>query len=135
MLDPDKNSLYQRLGGYDGIAAIVEDMHPRMENDPQLSMYWRGKCNDSLVRDRQLVIDFLCAAFGGPLAYRGRDMKISHEGLAISESDWNLFVEHTRATLDKLAIPEQEQEEFLAAAGSLKGEVVEVASSQGARVR
>jgi hemoglobin len=76
-------------------------------------------------RDRQLIVDFLCAAFGGPVVYRGRDMKISHEGLQISESDWRTFVQHTVATLDKFSVPEREKAEFLAAAASLKGDIVE----------
>lgn len=76
-------------------------------------------------RDRQLVVDFLCEAFGGPVIYRGRDMKTSHEGLDISESDWQVFVQHTVATLDKFGVQGKEREAFLAAAASLKGDVVE----------
>jgi hemoglobin len=88
---------------------------------------------DSLKRDRQLVIDFFCAALGGPLAYRGRDMKTSHEGLAISERDWDIFVQHTVATLENLAIAEREVNDFLAAAAGLKGDVVERPRLAGAR--
>ena len=52
-------------------------------------------------------------------------MKTSHEGLGITESDWNVFVRHTQATLDNLAVPAREREEVLAAAASLKGDIVE----------
>ena len=57
--------------------------------------------------------------------YTGRDMKTSHEGLGISESDWQVFVKHKGATLDTLGVHGKEREEFLAAAASLKGEIVE----------
>jgi hemoglobin len=76
-------------------------------------------------RDRQLIVDFLCAATGGPVVYRGRDMKTSHEGLQISENDWKIFMGHTVATLDRFKVPEREKAEFLAAATSLKADIVE----------
>lgn len=124
MLNPEE-SFYHRLGGYDVIAAIVDDLLPRLIGDPQIGVYWKGKCKDSLNKDRHLVIDFLCSAFGGPVSYVGRDMKTSHDGLGITESDWNVFVAHTVATLENQGIPGREKDEFLAAAASLKGDVVE----------
>src|SRR5437870_10116165 len=120
MMDPDR-PLYFRLGGYDALAAFVDDLLPRLVNDPQLGVYWKGKCNDSMKKDRQLIVDFLSAAFGGPVNYGGRDMKTSHDGLKISESDWDLFIQHTTATLDDLGVEEREKTEVLAAAASLKG--------------
>jgi hemoglobin len=132
MLDP-KESLYHRLGGYDAIAAFVDDLLPRLTNDPQIGIYWKGKCKDSMKKDRQLVVDFLCAAVGGPIHYVGRDMKTSHEGLAISENDWDIFVRHTSASLNDLGIAETEKVEFLNAAASLKNDIVEEPRTSGAR--
>ena len=130
MLDPDKPTLYQRFGGHDVIAAFVEDLMPRLTADPTIGSYWKGKCLDSKRKDNQLVLEFLCMAFGGPSAYLGRDMKTSHEGLGITEAEWDIFARHTIATLDKLGIPEQEKSEFLAAASSLKPDIVEVPRRQ-----
>ena len=133
MLDP-KESLYHRLGGYDAIAAVVDDLLPRLTSDPQIGVYWKGKCKDSMKKDRQLVVDFLCQATGGPINYLGRDMKTSHEGLGISDSDWDVFVRHTIASLKDLGVGETEKAEFLAAAASLKGDVVEAPHPTGPRV-
>jgi hemoglobin len=121
----ETRSLYERLGGYDAIAAAVDDLLGRLVGDPQLGVYWRGHSKDSMKRDRQLIVDFLCAATGGPVVYRGRDMKTSHEGLQISENDWKIFMGHTVATLDRFKVPEREKAEFLAAATSLKADIVE----------
>ena len=132
MLDPEK-SLYHRLGGYDVIAAFVDELLFRLHNDSQVGVYWKGKCADTLKKDRQLTVDFLCAAFGGPVTYLGRDMKTVHEDLGITESHWDVFIGHTAATLDDLAIPEREKRDFLAAAGGLKDEVVEVSTAAAHR--
>jgi hemoglobin len=126
MMDP-QGSLYHRLGGYDAIAAFADDLLPRLMNDAQLGVYWKGKCKDSLKKERQLLVDFLSAAFGGPAHYAGRDMKMSHDGLAITESDWRLFMEHTAASLGDLGVAEREKAEVLAAASSLKNDIVEPA--------
>jgi hemoglobin len=125
MLDPDKPTLYQRMGGHDVIAAFVADLMPRLTGDPTIGVYWKGKCLDSMRKDNQLVLEFLCMAFGGPSHYLGRDMKTSHEGLGITDDEWDIFARHTIAALYKLGIPEQEKTEFLAAASSLKADIVE----------
>ena len=125
MLDPTP-PLYERLGGYDGIAAIVDDLLPRLLDDGVLAVYWKGKCKDSLKKDRQLFVDFLSSAFGGPVVYLGCDMKTSHDGLGITESEWARFIEHVVATLRNMTIPERETTEFLAAAGRLKGDVLQM---------
>lgn len=132
MLDPEK-SLYHRLGGYDAIAAFVDDLLPRLTADPQIGVYWKGKCKDSMKKDRQLVVDFLCAATGGPVTYLGRDMKTSHEGLGISGSDWDIFVQHSVASLGDLGVAEKEKAEFLSAAAALKGDIVEARPFAGVR--
>jgi len=126
MFDPEKPTLYQRLGGHDMVAAFVTDIMPRLTGDPTLGVYWKGKCRDSMRKDNQLVLEFLCMAFGGPSGYLGRDMKTSHEGLGITDEEWDIFARHTVATLDKLGIPEPEKAEFLAAAESLKPDIIEV---------
>ena len=130
MLDPTP-TLYDRLGGYDGIAAIVDDLLPRLLDDGQLGLYWKGKCTDSLRKDRQLFVDFLSAGFGGPVVYLGRDMKTSHDGLRITESEWNRFIEYVAATLANLAVADRERAEFLAAAAHLKSDIVAVSHAAG----
>ena len=125
MAEGAAKSLYERLGGYDAIAAATDDLLRRVYSDPQIGSYWKGHSTDSLRTERQLVVDFLAAAFGGPVLYRGRDMKTSHEGLGISERDWQAFVNIIVATLDTCGVQGKDREEFLAAASRLQGEVVE----------
>jgi hemoglobin len=125
MTAASEKTLYERLGGYDTLAAATDDLLRRLTSDPDIGVYWRGHRIDSMKRDRQLIVDFLCEATGGPTIYRGRDMQTSHEGLRISQRDWDIFVDHTVATLDHFAVPEPEKGEFLACAASLKGDIVE----------
>lgn len=118
-------SLYTRLGGYDAIAAVTDDFIGRLATDKQLSRFIAGHSQDSLMKLRQHVVEFLCNATGGPCVYMGRDMKTAHKGMGITESDWNLSVNHLIATLDKFKVPEKEKGEVLAAVGPLKAQIVE----------
>jgi hemoglobin len=132
MMAPDEQSLYRRMGGFDSIAEFVSDLMPRLTSDATLGVYWKGKCRDSMRKDNQLVLEFLCMALGGPSQYLGRDMKLSHEGLGITDSEWAIFIRHTNAALDKIGTAEREKSEFLAAAESLKGDIVEAPRSASA---
>src|SRR3989449_7052466 len=107
-------TLYSRLGGYDAIAAVADDLLPRLMADTQLGRFWQHRGEDGVRREKQLLIDFLCASAGGPLYYRGRDMATVHRGMRISESDWTIFLNHVNATLDKFAVPARERGEALA---------------------
>lgn len=123
---PDQ-SLYQRLGGYDAIAAVAGDLLPRLKGDPQLGRFWDNRGDDGVAREGQLLIDFLCYSAGGPMVYTGRDMKLSHAGMGISESDWNIFIGHIEASLDHLGVPEAERSDVLGFIDSTKAEIVEAA--------
>jgi len=61
----------------------------------------------------------------GPVYYTGRDMKLSHAGMKISESDWNNFLQHAGATMQALQVPKQECDEVVAFVLSLKDDIVE----------
>ena len=118
-------SLYQRLGGYDAVAAVTDDFLGRLATDKQLGRFFPGHSEDSVKRIRQHIVDFLCAATGGPCLYTGRDMKTSHKGLGVTESDWNQAVVLLVQTLDKFKVPATEKSEVLGAVSGLKGDIVE----------
>jgi hemoglobin len=120
-----QKSLYERLGGYDAIAAVTDDLIGRLVNDKKLGRYFVGLSTDSKKKLRQHLVDFLCAATGGPCVYTGRDMKTSHAGLGISEEDWEITVKHLKDTLNKFKVPDKEQSEVFAAVGGTKKDIVE----------
>jgi hemoglobin len=118
-------SLYQRLGGYDAIAAATDELLARLQADPQLRDYWKGASSSNRRHARQLIVDFMVEAAGGPAFYCGRDMKASHDGMHITASDWAVFMRHSRDTLDHFEVPERETHEVLAFFTSLEDEIVE----------
>lgn len=121
----NSNTLYKRIGGYDAIAAVTDDFVGRLVNDPLIAPFFKGHSQNTLVRIRQLVIEQICQATGGPCIYTGRDTKTAHKGLGITEEQWNTSVRHFTATLDKFSVPAKEKGELLGIVASLKADIVE----------
>lgn len=124
-MTPSATSLYKRLGGYDAIAAVVDDFIPRLATDAQTGKFFVGTSKDSQGRIRQHLVDQICNATGGPCLYLGRTMKAAHAGLGITESDWQIGVKHLVASLDKFKVPAKEKDELLGAVSGLKADIVE----------
>jgi hemoglobin len=118
-------SLYKRLGGYDALALVTDDFVGRLVTDKQLTRFFNGVSTDSRKRIRQLVLDQLCAATGGPCLYIGRSMRATHEGLGITEDDWNVAVKLLVETLDKFKVPKAEQGELAKLLGTLRPDIVD----------
>ncbi|MEX2188361.1 MAG: group 1 truncated hemoglobin [Pirellulales bacterium] len=125
MRDRQSQTLYARLGGYDAIAAVVDDLLPRLTADVQLGRFWQNRAADSIRREKQLLVDFLCHNAGGNLFYTGRDMVTSHKGMGVTSSDWQTFTQHLEATLDKFQVPNAERCEVLALVESTRPDIVE----------
>lgn len=121
-----KDSLYSRLGGYDAVAAVVDDLLPRLHGDPRLGRFWTSpRSIDTNNRERQLTLDFISAAAGGPTIYLGRDMNTSHKGMGIDRDDYAAFKTHLGATLEKFSVPNRERGEVMAFIDGLEKEIVE----------
>jgi hemoglobin len=121
----ETRTLYERLGGYGAISAVANDLLPRLRADPQLARFWAYRGEDGVMREKQLLVDFLCAVSGGPMYYRGRDMAPCHRGMGITEGDWSVFLGHAAATLAEFKVPDAEQADVVAFVQSLKAEIVD----------
>lgn len=122
-----EESLYQRLGGLEAIALVVDDF---MENFMQDALIMANPA----VRERKSadtkpyitfqVTSLVCEATGGPCRYTGRDMGSAHEGLNVSAAEWDRMVEIFAQTLADHQVPEGEQEELFAILGPSRDDIV-----------
>ena len=118
-------SLYQRLGGYDSVAAVVDEWVGNMSNDPMFTKFRTGFSLDSMKRRRQLIVEYICQVTGGPCFYTGRSMKAGHAGLGITQSEWNAAKKHLASALDKFKVLQKEKDEVLIMISGLKTDIVE----------
>lgn len=115
-------SLYERLGGKDAIIAVVDDFVVRVAADARINGFF---AHANLPRLKQMLVDQICQASGGPCTYAGRDMKSAHAGMEISTADFDALVGDLAESLDKFKVREREKSELLGALAPLKKEIVE----------
>jgi hemoglobin len=114
-------SLYDRLGGTPGIAAVVDDFIGNVAADPAINRRFAGA---DIPKLKRLLVEQLCEASGGPCTYSGRGMKESHRGQDISNADFNAMAGDMAKTLDKFNVPAREKDEVLKLLGSMRGDIV-----------
>jgi hemoglobin len=110
---PQAETLYARMGGYDGIARFVDTAFPRVATHPQLRRFFQGHSRDSQMRQRQRIVDILCAATDGPCLYTGAPMTSVHRGLGITADDWGVFMKIIREALYDLSVPDAAKRDFV----------------------
>jgi hemoglobin len=120
-----KVTLYERLGGYNAIAAVVDTMMPRLAGDQRLARFFAGHGEDSRRRLRQLQVNMICQATGGPCYYLGRDMKTVHKGLGIDGADWTAAISHLVGAMDAFKVADAEQKEVLSILNGIKKDILE----------
>lgn len=117
--------LYDRLGGYDAVSAVVEDFAPKLFGDPKISRFFVGMSADSRKQFMQKNKNLVCNVTGGPCLVTSRPAKTAHTGLGITEADFGVVAQHLVDTLNKFKVPAPEQKELLAIIDSLKPDIVE----------
>lgn len=115
-------SLYQRLGGYKAIVAVVDDFVGNVAADRRINGFFASA---NIPRLKQSLVDQICAAAGGNCIYTGRDMKSAHAGMGIRSRDFNALVGDLTKTLRKFKVPAKEQGQLLAVLGPMKKDIVE----------
>jgi hemoglobin len=73
---------------------------------------------------KYLVTELVCQATGGPQKYTGRSMTDSHVHLKITGQEWEAFLDDFQHTLDKFAVPAEEQAELKAIVDSTRSDIV-----------
>ena len=91
-------TLYQRLGGYDGVTAYIALVFPASRSIADLEHLFRGHGKDSQQRQFQLVVELICQRTGGPVRLHRPAMPPVHDGLGITEAHWTTFMTDRRAT-------------------------------------
>jgi hemoglobin len=123
-------SLYDRLGGRAAITAVVDEFVGRVAADKRINARF---FNTDIAKLRGLLVDFFCAATGGPAEYHGRDMHTAHASMNLVDEEWSALVEQLVGAFKKLQVPDAEQGEVLAALAPLKAQIVHPPPPQMAR--
>jgi len=98
-----ETTLYERLGGREGIEAVVDDFYDRLVDDPALGPFFEDADLDEL---RRTQADFLCEAAGGPETYDGPPVREAHLNVPFEPSHIGRAVDLLNESLDAFDVPE-----------------------------
>ena len=120
-----QKTLYERLGGYDAISAVVDEFLQRVWDDPTVGRFFVGMGTDTRNQLRQKNKNLLCFNTGGPCRKINRSLKVTHEGLGITDKEFDIVVNHLADTLNEFKVPAREQQELMTKVGQLRAYIVE----------
>jgi len=115
-------SLYERLGGTEGIKRIANDVVDNHAGNPQIARRFSETDLDKL---KKVAADFFISGSGGPNVYEGKDMVSAHKSMNINNDEFMAVLDDAMAALEKNNVGQREKEEVLYIFFSLKGDVVQ----------
>ena len=106
MTEEHQSTLFERLGGNDGIAGAVADLYDRILGDDELAHFFVGFDVDVIARHQR---ELLTTAVGGPSMYEGRTLREAHEGMHIERHHVDLVIRHLAGALARVVVPKLDQ--------------------------
>jgi hemoglobin len=114
-------SLYQRLGGEQGVENIVDGVLSGIEHDQSIVHHF---ADTDIPRFRGLLIEQFCQLSGGPCKYTGVSMQESHTGYNITQAHFDALVNHLISAMQQQNVAIEAQNEFLAILAPMYKDVV-----------
>ena len=122
---PPPKSLYDRLGGTEGIKAVVDKFVENVTLDTDVSKSFKNTKGPRLENFKKNLVDQICEVTGGPCKYAGKDMKTAHKGMKITEKQFDAIVNDLKLAMAELKVGEAEQAEVVDKLAPLKEDIVE----------
>jgi len=116
-----EKSLYHRLGGKAAVEAAVDKFYVKVLADKRINHFFED-INMTTQHRKQKA--FLSAAFGSPVAWKGKDMRRAHEDMTLTEVHFNAVAENLQKTLEEMKVPQPLISEVMTIAASTKDAVL-----------
>ena len=114
-------SLYERLGGTEGITQIASDLVDIHVANPRIAPRY---LNSDLGKVKHGAATFFITGTGGPDVYRGKDMLATHRGMNIDRAEFMAVLDDALEALERNDIGQREKEEVLYILYSMRSDIV-----------
>lgn len=116
-----ENTLYERLGGRDRIATVVDEFYDRVLSDDLLAGFFEEM---DMTAQRAHMTQFLSAVAGGPVEYTGEEMRAAHEPLDLRQEHFDAVAAHLEDTLRDCGVAEEDVETVMAEVAAFEDDVL-----------
>lgn len=118
----DDETIFDRLGGTGAVDDAVDDFYDRVLADERVAHHFE---DTDVTELRAHQAQFISAVTGGPVQYDGADMREAHEGMGITDGEFDAVADHLDAALAENDASEGDRERVLAEVEGLRPEIVE----------
>jgi hemoglobin len=120
-LPEQDDSLYLALGGKAGISKIIDIFIYEIGQTEEVVHHFEDTDID---RFREKQIEHICVLAGGPCTYMGDEMRPVHEGMNISEAEFNAMTDAMIRALNVAKISIGYRNRLLAIIAPMRAEVI-----------
>jgi hemoglobin len=120
-------TLWERLGSTGGVSKALDQIIARAAEDSKVN-FLRGKKPDAntIPNLKQNLLEFISENTGGPLKYKGKDMKTAHAGMKITNDEFNALAAIVKDVLEKNNVADADVKEFMGILETTRKDIVEV---------
>jgi len=115
------DTLYDRLGGRDAIASVVDEFYDRVLEDERVAYYFEDV---DMQKQRAHQTQFISSVTGGPVEYSGAEMEAAHEGMGITPTEFDAIATHLDETLASFDVDEEDRRAVMEEVASYRPEIV-----------
>lgn len=123
-----KNTLWERLGGEDGVTHIVDDFVNLAAKDPKVDFFRHNKLKldaEHVVKMKREIVEQISQSAGGPLKYSGPDMKKVHRDMGITNEQLDAAIVDLKKALEKNKVSAEDRKKVLDAVEHYRTEIVQ----------
>ena len=124
----EQQTLFQRVGGEQAIAELINEFYDRVLADPELKPFFKDTSVDKL---RRMQREFFSAALDGPITYTGRPLSHVHHGRGITKHHFARYVDHLIDTLRSRDITDQDVNDIIGRINTYANDITGDAGSMG----
>ena len=99
----DNTTLFEKIGGYEGVQLVVKGMYEKIFNDPEVSQFFR-KTDKAHQMDK--MVQFIVYTTGGCDEWQGKYMKETHQGRGIHTCHFETVIGFLVQTMEELGLIE-----------------------------
>ena len=120
-MSDENGTLYERIGGREGIDKMVVAFYNRVLSDSELAPFFKDVEADKL---RDMQREFFGAALGGDIDYGGQPLRQVHHGHSIERRHFARFVDHLLETLRDQGMEEEDVSAIIARVNTYSDDII-----------